>query len=36
MDIHERPRKSEDQTGRMGGRVKHDGESRGVRVLEER
>jgi hypothetical protein len=36
MDIHERPRKSEDQAGRTGGRVKQDGERRGARVLEEK
>jgi hypothetical protein len=34
MDIHEQPRKNEDQTGRTGGRVKHDGQRRGARVLE--
>jgi hypothetical protein len=36
MDIHERPRKSGDETCGTGGRLKHDGESGVVWVLEEK
>jgi hypothetical protein len=36
MDIHERPRKSGGETCGTGGRLKHDGESRVGRVLEEK
>jgi hypothetical protein len=36
LDIQERRRKREEQTGRTIGRVKHDGEGTGVRVLEEK